>query len=196
MSKTYRLIPLVDLDREAQLQILKIRNEEHIRQWMFTGNEINIDDHFAWIEQLKTDKSQVCLTIINDSTQPVGAVNIKKIDKNNENAELGFYKSQSTNEKGLMTKTLCAAIDYSYNVFGLMKIYSEVFEGNQKSINIHKKLLFIEEGFLRSHIIKDEIRIGVHLFGLLKNEWQMGRDKISFRNDIIIIPPHFIFSKN
>jgi UDP-4-amino-4,6-dideoxy-N-acetyl-beta-L-altrosamine N-acetyltransferase len=183
MSKTYKLIPLVDLDREAQLQVLKIRNEEYIRQWMFTGNEINIEDHFMWIEKLKTDKSQICLTIINESIQPVGAVNIKKIDKNNGNAELGFYKSQNLDEKGLMTVSLSAVINYSFDILGLEKIYSEVFENNIKSINIFKRLFFMEEGFLRSHIIKDEIRIGVHMFGLLRNEWNMYRNKINSKNN-------------
>jgi len=186
MDKTYKLIPLVDLDREAQLQVLKIRNEEYIRQWMFTGNEINIDDHFAWIEQLKTAKSQICLTIINDSKQPVGAVNIKKIDKDNGNAELGFYKSQNIDEKGLMTMSLSAVINYSFDILGLEKIYSEVFENNIKSINIFKRLCFMEEGFLRSHIVNNGKRIGIHLFGLLKNEWNMYRNKINSQNDFVV----------
>ena len=186
MSETYKLIPLVDLDKEAQLQVLKIRNEDYIRQWMFTGNEINIDYHLLWIEQLKTDKSQICLTIINDSTQPVGAVNIKKIDKDNGNAELGFYKSQNLDEKGLMSISLSTVINYSFDILGLKKIYSEVFENNTKSINIFKRLYFQEEGFLRSHIVSNGRRIGIHLFGLLRNEWNMYRSKITSENDFVV----------
>jgi UDP-4-amino-4,6-dideoxy-N-acetyl-beta-L-altrosamine N-acetyltransferase len=186
MPKIYRLIPLVDLDREAQLQVLKIRNEEHIRKWMLTKNEININDHFAWIEKLKNDQNQICLTIIDNNMQPVGTVNIKKIDKNNGNAELGFYKAQNNNEKGLMTMSLYAVINYSFDVLGLEKIYSEVFDGNIKSVNIHRKLSFVEEGFLRSHIVNNGKRIGIHLFGLLKNEWNIHRNKINTENDFLI----------
>ena len=186
MSKTYRLIPLIDLDKATQLQVLEIRNEEYIREWMFTENIINAEDHFAWIERLKTDKSQICLIIIDEKDQPFGAVNIKNIDKQNEIAELGFYKSQYIDEKGLMTNSLSTAIDFSFNVLRLEKIYSEVFEGNTKSLAIHKKLLFTEEGFLRLHKIKRGRRIGVHLFGLLKDEWENGKNKINIRNDIIV----------
>jgi len=186
MSKTYRLIPLVNLDKAAQLQVLKIRNEEHIREWMFTRNEINRDDHFAWIEQLKNDQSQICLTIIDDVMQPAGAVNVKKIDKTNKNAELGFYKSKDNNEKGLMTMSLSAVINYSFANLGLEKIYGEVFEGNTKSIDLFKRLSFVEEGYLRSHIINGETRIGVYLFGLLKNEWNVHKDRNSKENDFII----------
>ena len=184
MSKTYRLIPLIDLNIETQLQVLEIRNEEHIRKWLFTENLISVEDHFAWIEQLKNDKSQMCYIIINKEDQPLGAVNIKNIDKKNEIAELGFYKNQNINEKGLMTKSLSTAIDYSFDVLGLEKIYSEVFEGNTKSLAIHKRLLFLEEGFMRSHKIKGGRRIGVHLFGLLKDEWKINKEKINIRNDI------------
>jgi RimJ/RimL family protein N-acetyltransferase len=54
---------------------------------------------------------------------------------------LGFYKSQNIDEKGLMTKSLSTVIDYSFNTLELDKIYSEVFEGNSKSLAMHKRLL-------------------------------------------------------
>ena len=186
MSKTYRLIPLVDLDRKIQLQVLNIRNEKHIREWMFSSEIISIRDHLTWIEKLKNNQSQLYLIIINDNTQPLGAINIKKIDKNNKNAELGFYKTQNFNEKGLMTKCLSTIINYSFDILGLEKLYTEVFEGNSKSINIHKKLMFVEEGFLRSHIIKGDVRIGVHLFGLIKSDWQYNINNTNTFNNMFI----------
>ena len=188
MSKIYELIPLTDLDRTVQLRVLNIRNEEFIREWMFTEGVISEAEHFAWIERLKTDQSQICLVIIDEYACPFGAVNLKKIDKRHKSAELGFYKTQNTNEKGLMAKSLAALINYSFDTLGFEKIYTEVFEGNLKSLNIHKMLLFTEEGFLRSHIVNREKRIGLHLFGLLKSEWQEGREKINIRNDITIHP--------
>jgi len=188
MSKTYRLIPLTDLDGAVQLRVLNIRNEEFIRKWMFTEGVISEAEHFAWIERLKADKSRLYLVIVGDDTCPFGAVNLKKIDPKHKSAELGFYKTQSLDEKGLMTKSLAVFIDYSFDCLGLEKIYTEVFEGNVKSLNIHKGLLFTEEGFLRSHIVNGGKRIGVRLFGLLKSEWQNGKEKISIRNDITIPP--------
>ena len=184
MLKTYKLIPLTALDKETQLQVLEVRNEDHIRKWVFTENKISPEEHFAWIEQLKNSQAQICLVITNDETQPLGAVTIKKIDIKNKNAEIGFYKSQYIIEKGLMTNSLYASIDFSFDTLGLEKIYTEVIEGNLKSLGIHKKLLFIEEGFLRSHINRDGIRTGVHLFGLLKNDWKIGKKNISLMNNI------------
>ena len=185
MSKIYNLVPLINLSKDIQLQVLEIRNEEHIREWMITQDSISAEDHFNWIEQLKSDQSQICLIILDEENVPVGSINLKKINKLNKNAELGFYKASKHNEKGLMTKGLCTIIDYSFSVLGLEKIYTEVFEGNIKSINIHKKLMFAEEGFLRSHIINKGERIGVYLYGLLKNEWQNNAEKINTPNGLV-----------
>jgi UDP-4-amino-4,6-dideoxy-N-acetyl-beta-L-altrosamine N-acetyltransferase len=186
MLRTYKLLPLIDLGKEVQLQILKIRNEKHIREWMFTQGEIKEEDHFAWIERLKEDKSQFCLVVINENSQPIGSVNLKKISIENKSAELGFYKSKKNEEKGLMIKSLCTIINYSFDQLGLEKIYTEVFEGNIKSLNLHKKLKFTEEGYLRSHIIVKEKRIGVHLFGLLKSEWQVNRNEIKIPEGVSV----------
>jgi UDP-4-amino-4,6-dideoxy-N-acetyl-beta-L-altrosamine N-acetyltransferase len=173
MLKKYKLVPLELLNKETQLQVLKIRNEEYVREWMFQDKEISVKEHFTWVEQLKDDKTQIHLIIIiDDAITPFGSVNIKKIDMINKNAELGFYKTQSCKENRLMEISIASLINYSFMKLGIEKIYSEVFEGNIKSLNLHKKLQFIEEGFMRSHIVRNGERIGVHLFGLLKNEWQ------------------------
>ena len=186
MSIIYRLIPLINLDKNIQLKVLRIRNEEYIRKWMFTENEINEEEHFKWIEKLIDDNKQFHLIIIGEKDQAFGAVNLKNIDRKNKIAEIGFYKTQNINEKGLMTKSLSAVINYSFNILCMEKIYSEVIEDNEKSIKIHKKLLFVNEGFLRSHKIINEKRIGVYLFGLLKDEWEKNKKKINIRSDLIV----------
>jgi len=186
MPRQYKLIPITDLDKSTQLQVLDIRNEGFIRQWMFTEDVISADDHLSWINGLETDNSQICFVIVDADIHPFGSVNLKKINENHKTAELGFYRTQNLGEKGLITESLKVLIEYSFQVLGLEKIYSEIFEGNIKSINIHKKLLFVEEGFLRSHITKNGVRIGVHLFGLLKSEWENGKYDVNTKDDIYI----------
>jgi UDP-4-amino-4,6-dideoxy-N-acetyl-beta-L-altrosamine N-acetyltransferase len=177
MPRTYNLVPLIDLDKEIQLQVLKIRNEDHIKEWMFTQMEIKEEEHLSWIERLKKDETQKSFVIVNENSKPLGNINLKKIDKVNKNAELGFYKSQNSKEKGLMYKSLSTIINYSFDIIGLEKIYTEVFYFFTKSINLHKRLLFVEEGYLRSHIIIRGHRIGVHLYGLLKEEWKTNKNE-------------------
>ena len=186
MLRTYKLVPLVELKRETQLQVLKIRNEEHIREWMYTQDIISINDHFSWIERLKEDQSRICLVIIKDNDQVFGVINLMNIDRINKRVEMGCYRTLKNTEKGLMNKCLSKVMDYSFFDLGMEKVYSEVFEGNIKSANMLTRILFVEEGFMRSHIILKKKRIGIHIFGLLKNDWQMGKNKLNTVNDIKI----------
>ena len=190
MSIVYKLIQLINLNKKLQLDVLLIRNDEFIRKWMLSEDIISIESHFLWIETLKTDKNQIHYAIIDNNNNIFGVVNLKNINMHNKTAELGFYKKQNNFNKGLMTKCLINFIDYAFNVLNLEKIYTEVLEGNDKSINIHHKLQFIEEGYLDSHIVKDGIRKGLHLFGLSSYSWKEFNVTLNYKcneNEIVIL---------
>jgi UDP-4-amino-4,6-dideoxy-N-acetyl-beta-L-altrosamine N-acetyltransferase len=188
MLETYRLLRLVDLNKETQLDVLKIRNEESIRKWMFTDHIIDVNEHLSWIDGLKSDKSQMYLIIMDDNTIPHGAVYLSNIDICNKKSDLGFYGSPVNKKRGLITACLVTLIDYAFNVLGIEKISGEVLEENIMSFNLHKKLLFREEGFRRSHILRDGRRIGIHLFGLLKDEWLFEKSWFNNCYSVKILP--------
>jgi len=43
---------------EQQKDVLKIRNQEFIREVMYTDHEISINEHFEWIDKLTRNKAQ------------------------------------------------------------------------------------------------------------------------------------------
>ena len=57
----------------------------------------------------------------------------------------------------------------------------EVLETNPNVIKLHKKFLFQEEGFRRSNINRNDVRIGVHFLGLTKDEWLEGFSSVYTR---------------
>jgi len=185
MLKKYKIINIINLKRETQLNVLKVRNELLVRKWMYTENEIKEDEHFSWIESLKNNKKKICLIILTNDLQPVGAMNLN-FDKLNNIVEYGCYKSSLHNEKGLINKCLYNVIEYLFNNLGYDKIFSEVIEGNEKSLIMLKRVLFQEEGFLHSHIIKESKRLGIYIYSLLKNEWNNKKENCNFINDLEI----------
>ena len=64
-------------------------------------------------------------------------------------------------------------IDYVFGALGIEKLNCEVLESNQLVVEMHKKFGFCEEGFRRQNIKKNGSRIGVHLLGLVKSDWQL-----------------------
>jgi hypothetical protein len=43
---------------------------------------------------------------------------------------------------------------------------------------MHGKFGFVEEGFRRQNVIKDDARVGVYLLGITQNEWLRSRDAV------------------
>ena len=186
MSKIYKLIPIYNLSKDIQLQVLKIRNSDYIRNWMLSNRIINIEEHFSWIESLKNDQSKIYFIIIDKNYIPIGSINLTRIDKINKSAELGLYKTTDHNEKGLMTHCLNNFINYSFCNLEIEKIYCNVIENNIKCINLLNRSLFIEEGYLRSHIICNGKRVSLHFFGLLKSDWINNKEKYEYISNIKI----------
>ena len=162
MSKKFKLLPLIDLDKEIQLQVLKIRNEESVRKWMYSDHEISEDEHLAWINKLKDDKKNIVYAVMTEELESIGVISINDIDIKHKKTNWGFYIGEKYQGLGIGFFLEIMFIEYCFDKMGLEKIYCEVIEGNTSVLKLHKKLLFQEEGYLRSHIIKNGVRIGVH----------------------------------
>ena len=65
-------------------------------------------------------------------------------------------------------------LNFVFTKLNLEKLNCEVLETNPTVIKLHKKFLFQEEGFRRSNINQNDVRIGVHFLGLTKDEWLEG----------------------
>jgi len=196
MSDKFKLVPLIDLDVAKQLQILKIRNEESVRKWMFSDHEISENEHLIWINNLRNDKKNIVYAVITENIEPIGVISINDIDLKHKKTNWGLYIGEKYQGLGIGVFLEIMLIDYCFDKLGLEKIYCEVIEGNTSVLKLHKKLLFQEEGFLRLHIIKNGVRKGVHILGLLKGEWQTGRDKIGIKTNNIITSFPIYISEN
>jgi len=186
MTNLYKLIPIVDLDKENQLIILKIRNEENIRKWMYTDQEISENEHFNWINKLKENNKMKVYAIMENGMEPIGAIYIVDIDNINKKANWGFYIGEKYQGTGIGVVFEIMFIEYCFNNLGLEKINCEVIEGNTSVIKLHEGLFFQKEGFLRKNIIKNGERIGVILLGLIREEWNNNYIEIRRKYDKIL----------
>lgn len=63
------------------------------------------------------------------------------------------------------------ALDLVFHQVGMRKVCAQVLDYNVKSLSLHKKLGFHEEGRLLQQVIRDEKFIDIILFGLFKETW-------------------------
>jgi UDP-4-amino-4,6-dideoxy-N-acetyl-beta-L-altrosamine N-acetyltransferase len=168
------LVPLIALDAESQMKVREIRNEEGIRKWMYTDHVIGVNEHLKWINRIKNDDTQIIFAVMDEEHVPLGVASVNAIDQHHKKADWAYYLTQHA-RGGLGSALEYSFINFIFNVLGIEKLNCEVIAENEAVIGLHKKFMFQEEGFRRSNIIKDGVRIGVHLLGLTKDQWFAGK---------------------
>lgn len=171
------LVPLAALDADSQLKVREIRNEENVRKWMYTDHVIGLDEHLAWLKKVTRDDRQMVFVVMDRERGPLGVVSAGAIDRLHKKADWAYYLTE-TARGGLGSAVEYAFINFIFDDLGLEKLNGEVIEGNDAVIRLHKKFQFQIEGFRRSNIIKNGVRIGVYLLGLTKEDWLAAKSGI------------------
>lgn len=175
--KNIKLVPLTEINIESQLKVRDIRNEEVVRNWMYTSHIIELDEHLEWIKRLKISSKQIVFVIFEEKNEPLGIVSVNAIDQLHKKTDWAFYLTEKA-RGGLGSAIEYTFIDFVFNNLGMEKLNCEVIEDNITVLKLHKKFLFTDEGFRRSNLIKGANRIGVHFLGLTKEEWITGKNTV------------------
>ncbi len=137
-----------DLSLEEKKEVLEWRNHPEIRKWMYNKEEITLENHLKFIENLK-NSNKIYLKVDN-----IGVANFTLKGKF---VELGIHKNP--NKKRVGDKLLGFAINYAFNELKAPKIILYVYEDNQKAIYLYKKFNFkiVDK---KGNLIKMELKDG------------------------------------
>lgn len=164
---------------ESDLDILLAwRNSPAIKGNMFNDHTITPEEHRAWFERAQNSRLSRHLLFLHRD-RPLGAVNVRGIDRANGRCIWGFYIGDPDAPRGSGTAMACLALDYIFGTLGMRKVCSEAFAFNDASINYHRKLGFREEGRLRAHQIKEGKYEDIIIFGLFRPEWEEVRPRLT-----------------
>jgi len=108
----------------------------------------------------------------NNGNKPIGTVGLDNINSKDHHAEFGIAIGEKDYwSKGYGTEAARLIIRYGFEQLNLHRINSYAFSFNERSIRLHKKVGFTEEGRLRESIYKDGSYHDHVIFGLLRKEW-------------------------
>jgi len=134
------MIDFVDLTPIEKENVLRYRNHENIRKWMYSTKEITLKEHIAFINALLGDEKKQYLLVKKDG------VDIGVVDFVFEKQETFFGLYANPFEKvagvGRILEEVC--IKYVFDILKLDKLKLEVFSENQRAFNLYKKFSFKE----------------------------------------------------
>lgn len=161
-----------------KFEILKIRNEENVRKYMFNSNIISEQDHNIWLSIL--DKSSIKnFYCIEYEKKIIGGLGFNLLDKVNQNFDWSFYKSQDIKMLSIGGLIELKALDYIFSKYNTNNLFCYVFKNNTKVLKLHKRFGFIETDFKNDFNIPKNISIKEVIFlHLNKDKWNTGKNML------------------
>lgn len=143
---------LVESDAIRMFNIIDTQRD-YLGEWLpFVQFTNKIEDSKGFVEMAmnnrKIKKDYVYKICLED--RMIGLIGTKEIDLINKNTELGYWLSRDFQNQGIMTKSVQALIQELYEELKLERIQICCAVGNEKSINIPKRLGFKLEGTKRN----------------------------------------------
>lgn len=153
-------------------QVLEWRNHPDVRKYMYTQHEITLEEHTRWFSRACKD-SKISLKVLEINGDPVGFVNIKQISTG-KIAEWSFHVSPNA-KKGTGYLLCSLALDYIFQELKMEKLNGEVISFNKKSIALHEKLGFRQEGVQINNYYRNGRYYDVYLFGITAADWRLSQ---------------------
>ncbi|GAA3992906.1 GNAT family N-acetyltransferase [Mucilaginibacter dorajii] len=131
----------------------------------------NLPDAIDFIRLRIADEIQTKFAIVIDG-ELAGVIGIDFRDDIYRKAPLlGYWLGQQYWGKGIMTQAVRLMIDYGFTNLDVVRLQAGVFSNNPASMQVLEKAGFKKEGILRSAIIKNDVILDEHIYGILKSDW-------------------------
>ena len=130
--------------------VLGWRNHENIKKWMYAYDEISIDAHLGFIDELQFSKSRQYMVVKKDNKY-VGVIDFTKIDGTNKECYFGLYANPFEKISGIGRVLEEVCLKYILDLLNLNKIKLEVFSENVRALNLYKKYNFRRVGMKNVH---------------------------------------------
>jgi ribosomal-protein-alanine N-acetyltransferase len=119
----------------------------------------------AWRE----GRAVCCAIVRKEDDRLVGAVGLT-VDRDSENAELGYWVGHEYQGKGFATEAAGALVAFAFDTLGLHRVMARHFGSNPASGRVLRKLGMLNEGTLREHLRKWGKFEDIVVYGILAED--------------------------
>jgi len=129
------------LSNDEKEMVLQWRNHPSIRRWMYQKKPIAKEEHFNYIDSLKS-RDDRCYFLVEKDKAPIGVIDFTALDKEKKSAEIGLYGVPS--KQGVGKYLMDAILEYGFRQMHLKRLFANVYKENEKAIRLYQKYGFRE----------------------------------------------------
>lgn len=164
--------------------VVKWRNDPQIKAFFFEEEPLAFYTHLEWIDKIKRDPNvRYYMIQINEDDDhkalTVGTIGLNHIDWRNRTAEFGWFLIGEPKRRnwGYGKEAIFLLLDYAFNHLNLNKIWLQTMALNKAASAVYRKIGFQNEGILREQKFKNGEYIDVHVYGLLRGDFNALKEK-------------------
>jgi len=139
------LIDFVDLSLKEKQMVLQWRNHDDIKQWMYTREDISLQNHLGFISSL-TGLAYKQYMVVKKEEKYIGVIDFSNINIAAKESDFGLYANPFEKIAGAGSVLLEAGKKYAFDALKLHKLKLEFFEENSRAENLYKKYHFKKVG--------------------------------------------------
>ncbi|CAK0775748.1 RimJ/RimL family protein N-acetyltransferase [Azospirillaceae bacterium] len=151
--------------------ILDWRTDPEISRHMFSDITYDLDKQRAWITSI-SQRSDYRHFIIGTEGRSIGYLSYSQIDSHNGHCVPGFYVGDRDARTSAASYLHWFIMDYAFFGMGMNKVISQVMDCNTRMAKSLRLLKEREVGIYRRHIRKADGYHDVHVFELMREEWE------------------------
>ena len=165
-------------ERHAKILFAAVERErEHLRPWLaWVDSTHSEEDTLSFIrsvlEQFADNRGFAAG--IWDGTRLAGTIGVHRIDWLNRRVEIGYWLGREYEGRGIMTDACRAVITHLFREMELHRVEIRCAVENIRSAAIPRRLGFKHEGVLRQAQFSGGRWHDLHVFGMLREEWNPG----------------------
>ncbi len=165
----YSLREVVAEDKEL---LFSWHNAHHVVSTSFSEQTIALESADIWFSSVRNAKHAKSL-MFEAAGQPAGFVRLHQIHVMHGTACWSFLLGDTSPPRGTGTKMMALAAEHAFRICGVRKITAEILDTNSKSLHLHRKLGFRQEGLLRKHVCKQDGFHDVFLMALFAEDFDL-----------------------
>lgn len=177
LKKHFKAVALRYLDNDTVMKIREWRNQSFVKDMMYSQHDITEEEHRKYIASLMKDKNRGLFVFYLDNI-PFGVYQYKIYPEGNYVMDGNYLIDQSYQDMGYGTIQTYFMSVIRFDYLHCHKSYGEIIDMNQKAIMLNKRLKVPLEGILRQHCLVNGEYHDVYCYGLLREEWEEGKEKI------------------
>ncbi|HEY6758303.1 MAG TPA: GNAT family protein [Baekduia sp.] len=157
--------------------LLELARDPEVTRWFSWGPYTGVDEPLAWIAEQEGRRGggvQLDFVVHDREHGPIGVTGLGELNGRDRRAMVGTWLGRAHWGSGANAESKALVAHLAFGICGLERLGAYSNPDNARSARALERIGFTREGTLRGWHRHGDRQLDVHVFGLLRGDWDAG----------------------